>query len=133
VAKIVIEIPEELREFGEAVTAALTTIQETVGRTGGGKAIDYGSVERAIAEETGEIERTAHRAILQSLDIDVPTVVIGGLRYNRVGRCEAPYHSMSGSVSIERSLYRQSGQRGEQPVGGRCSIRAKEVANSPAG
>ncbi|MCP4202807.1 MAG: ISKra4 family transposase, partial [bacterium] len=74
----------------------------------------------------------SHRAILQSLDIDVPTVVIGGIRYNRVGRCDAPYHTMAGSVSIERSLYRQSGQRGGQP-GGRVvdavSLRAGVVGD----
>ncbi len=53
--------------------------------------------------------------ILGTLDIDVPTIVIGGIRYNRVGRCEAPYHSMAGSVSVERTLYRQAGTRGGQP------------------
>ena len=92
-------------------------VQGTVAGTGGGKAVDYGRVEQAIAEEAGGIERAAHRAILQALDIDVPTVVIGGLRYTKVGRCEAPYHTLAGSVSIERSLYRQSGQRGGQPGG----------------
>ena len=131
-AKMVIEIPEELREFGEAVTATLANIQGTRARTGGGKAIDYAEVEHAISEETGGIERAAHRAILQSLDIDVPTVVIGGLRYNRVGRCEAPYHAMAGSVSVERSLYRQSGQRGGT-AGGRVvdpvSLRAGAVGD----
>ncbi len=44
-------------------------------------------------------------------------MTIGGVRYTRVGRCEAPYHTMAGSVSIERSLYRQSGERGGQPGG----------------
>ena len=131
-AKMVIEIPEELREFGKAVTATLANIQGTLARTGGGKAIDYAEVEHAISEETGGIERAAHRAILQSLDIDVPTVVIGGLRYNRVGRCEAPYHAMAGSVSVERSLYRQSGQRGGT-AGGRVvdpvSLRAGAVGD----
>lgn len=116
-AKMVIEIPEELRGFGEAVVAALATIQGTVARTGGGKAIDYAEVEEAISKDVGGIEGNAHRAILQSLDIDVPTVVIGGLRYNRVGRCEGSYHTMAGSVSVERSLYRQSGQRGGEPGG----------------
>lgn len=49
--------------------------------------------------------------------MDVPAILIGGIRYVRVGRCEAPYHTLAGSVSIERSLYRQSGQRGGQPGG----------------
>lgn len=115
--KMVIEIPEELTGLGEAMAAILARVQGTLARTGGGKAVDYAQVESAVSEEAGGIERAAHRAILQSLDIDVPTVVIGGIRYNRVGRCEAPYHAMAGSVSIERSLYRQSGQRGGQPGG----------------
>lgn len=115
--KMMIEIPEELRGLGEAMVATLAAVRGTLARMGGGKALDYAKVETAICEEVGGLERAAHRAILQSLDIDVATVVIGGIRYNRVGRCEAPYHTMAGSVSIERSLYRQSGQRGGQPGG----------------
>jgi hypothetical protein len=116
-AKRVIEIPDGLDALGEAFAAMVARVQKTVAGTGGGKAVDYGRVERAIAEETGGIEREAHRAILQALDIDVPAVVIGGLRYTRVGRCAAPYHTLAGSVSIQRSLYRQAGQRGGQPGG----------------
>ena len=116
-AKFVIEVPEELRGAGEAMASALETMKKTIARTGGGKSVDYAGVERTISEEAAAIERESHRAILQSLDIDVPSVVIGGIRYNRVGRCDAPYHTMAGSVSIERSLYRQSGQRGGQPGG----------------
>jgi hypothetical protein len=115
--KMVIEIPEELAGLGEAVAAMVARVQGTLARTGGGKAVDYAQVESVLSQEAGGIERAAHRTILQSLDIDVPTVLIGGMRYNRVGRCEAPYHTLAGSVSIERSLYRQSGQRGGQPGG----------------
>src|SRR6266849_5711911 len=86
--KMVIEVPEEFTEVGQA-----------------------------MAESAGRTELAGHRAILQSLDIDVPAVTIGGVRYTRVGRCEAPYHTMVGSVSVERSLYRQSGERGGQPGG----------------
>ena len=133
-AKMVIEIPDELRELGEAFVQTLATIQGSIAQagTGTGKAVDYAKVERAIAENTGRIERSAHRSILQELDVDVPTVVIGGLRYNRVGRCDASYHTMTGSVSVERSLYRQSGQRGGEP-GGRVvdavSLRAGVVGD----
>ena len=75
-AKMVIEIPEEFSEVGEAMAATLATLQRTLGRTGGGKAVDYAEVERVMSEEAGKTERAAHRAILQSLDIDVPAVVI---------------------------------------------------------
>ena len=131
-ARLVIEVPEELREVGEAMAAALDSLQRTLGRTGGGKALDYAAVEEALSQDAGKIERATHRAVLQSLDIDVPAVVIGGIRYTRVGRCEAPYHSQVGSVNVERSLYRQSGKRGGQP-GGRVvdpvSLRAGVVGD----
>ena len=116
-AKMVIEVPEELKDFGEAVVAAMTSLQGVLARTSGGKAVDYARIEEEISREVGGIESQSHRAILQSLDIDVPAVVIGGRRYTRVGRCESSYHTMSGSVSVERSLYRESGQRGGQPGG----------------
>lgn len=116
-AKMVIEVPEELRELGEALAEMVAAVQRTVARSGGGKAVDYAEVERVMSEAAGRAERGGHRAILQALDVDVPTVIIGGIRYNRVGRCEAPYHTLAGSVSVERSLYRQSGQRGGQPGG----------------
>ena len=58
-AKLVIEIPEELKDFGEALATMVARVQGTVAGTGGGKAVDYGRVERAVAEEAGGIERTA--------------------------------------------------------------------------
>lgn len=115
--KRVIEIPDELNELGDVVEAIVANALRTVARTGGGKAVDYAKVEAAVSEDAAAVERATHRAILQSLDIDVPAVIIGGVRYNRVGRCPAPYHTMAGSVSIERSLYRRSGTRGGTPDG----------------
>ena len=110
--KMVIEIPDELKELGEAVKAIIANVQGTVARTGGGKAVDYAQVERAVAEDTARVERTAHETILQALDIDVPAVIIGGIRYTKVGRGPGQYHSLAGSVAVERSLYRRSGARG---------------------
>jgi hypothetical protein len=115
--KMVIEVPEEFAEVGKAMAEHLAALQRTVSRLGGGKAVDYAEIEQAMAESAGRTELAGHRAILQSLDIDVAAVMIGGVRYTRVGRCEAPYHTMAGSVSVERSLYRQSGERGGQPGG----------------
>ena len=55
-AKMVIEIPEELRGLGEAMAATLASVQGTLARTGGGKAVDYERVEVAISKESGKIE-----------------------------------------------------------------------------
>src|SRR6266481_199786 len=130
--KMVIEVPEEFTEVGKAMAEHLAALQRTVSRLGGGKAVDYAEIEQAVADSAGRTELAAHRAILKSLDIDVPAVVIGGVRYTRVGRCEGAYHTMVGSVSVERSLYRQSGERGGQP-GGRVvdavSLRAGVVGD----
>lgn len=114
----VIEVPDELAEMGKATAEHLANVQRTMARLGGGKAVDYAEVEVAMAESAGRTELAGYRAILQSLELDVPAVVIGGVRYTRVGRCEAPYHTMVGSVSVERSLYRQSGERGANRAAG---------------
>ncbi len=116
-AKMVIEVPEELTEVGKAMAEQLAELQRTMARHGNGKAVDYAKVERQFSESSGRIELAAHKATLQSLDIDVPAVIIGGERYTRVGRCEGRYHTMVGSVLVERSLYRKSGERGGQPGG----------------
>jgi hypothetical protein len=102
--KMVIEVPEQFVEVGKAMAADLAMLQRTVDRLGGGKAVDYAAVEAAIAEGASRTELAAHGAVLKSLDIDVPAVVIGGVRYTRVGRCEGAYHTMVGSVSVERSF-----------------------------
>jgi hypothetical protein len=113
----VIRIPEELKELGAAFEAILANVRGTMAGTGGGKAVDYARVEAALSEDAARVERSAHQAILQSLDIDVAAVIIGEFRYTQVGRCPAPYHSLAGSVSVERSLYRRSGARGGTPEG----------------
>jgi len=131
-SKMVIEVPDQFVEVGKAMAEHLAMLQRTVDRLGGGKAVDYAAVEASVAEGASRTELAAHRAILKSLDMDVPAVVIGGIRYTRVGRCEGAYHTMIGSVSVERSLYRQSGERGGQP-GGRVvdavSLRAGVVGD----
>jgi hypothetical protein len=45
------------------------------------KAVDYAEVEQTMAESAGRTELTGHRGILQSLDIDVAAVMIGGVRH----------------------------------------------------
>ncbi|WP_347717796.1 hypothetical protein, partial [Sphingomonas sp.] len=69
-AKMIIEIPEEWKELGEALAATLARAQRTVAGAGGGKAIDYGRVESELSEQVAQVERCAHRGILQALDID---------------------------------------------------------------
>jgi hypothetical protein len=110
-----VDVPEHLTEFWEAITATLEDVKARIGRLGGGKAVDYETVEEVVAEDARRVECASHQAIVQALDLDVPAVIIGGVQYVRMGRCEAPYHTLAGAVSVERSLYREAGTRGGTP------------------
>src|SRR3989442_15718694 len=88
--KMVIEVPEEFTEVGKAMAEHLAALQRTVSRLGGGKAVDYAEIEQAMAVSAGRTELAGHRAILQSLDIDVAAVLIGGMGGQRGGRGGAP-------------------------------------------
>ena len=82
-AKIVFDDPDEFRVLVETWRETLDSMKATLDRTGGGKAVDYGEIERETSEKCRKSERETHRVILQALDIDVPTVVIGGILSKR--------------------------------------------------
>lgn len=127
-AAMVIEVPEELKDLGVAMIGAMAAVKGALGGVVGGKALDYDSVECAIAESVARIERAGHRAILAALDVDRSAVMIGGSRYARVGRSEATYYTMAGPVVIKRSLYRKCGERNAKVVDA-VSLRAGVVAD----
>jgi len=128
VAAMVIEVPEELKDLGEAMAETLAAVKKEIGGVIGGRSIDYDSVECGIAEGVAKIERAGHRAILQALDIDSAAIVIEGKRHARVGRAEATYYTMAGPLVIERALYRECGLRNATTVDA-VSLRAGVVGD----
>ena len=118
--KTVIEVPERLKGVGEAMAAHLAELERALDRQGGGKAVDYAAVEREVAASVVRTELASHGAILQSLDVDVPAVIIGGKRYTRVG-------------SIVESDSRRTRSRiaAWLPVGNRTICRAEVGVNNP--
>ena len=66
--------------------------------------MDYGAYEREVERPAGELEKKAHRGLLQELDIDAEQVLIKGKLHARVGRYEAPYKTKTGEVMVLRSL-----------------------------
>jgi hypothetical protein len=114
--QMVIEMPEELKEVGEAVKAMIRQVEATWRSTRGGRAVDYAAIERQVAAGAAAIERAGHQAVLQGLDIDQPRVVVEGKVYRRVGRYEADYYTMAGPVRITRTLYRECGQHNAKTV-----------------
>jgi len=101
---MVIEVPEELKILGEAMVEVMAAVQKARAGTAG-NAVDYRAIEVAIGDATARIERAGHQVVLQSLDVDRPSVMIGGARFVKVGRSEATYYTLAGPIVVERSLY----------------------------
>lgn len=104
--QMVIEIPEELKGVGEAVSNMIRQVQGAWRSTRGGKALDYVQIERQLAEGVAAIERASHQAVLQRLD----------KVYGRVGCYEAGYYTMAGPVVVTRTLYRELGRRNAKTI-----------------
>jgi hypothetical protein len=112
----VIEVPEGLKEFGEALRDLVSAVEKTMSATVGGRSLDHAQVEREIAARGAAVEREAHRGILRRLDVDREHVMIGGARHTRVGHSDATYYTMAGAVMVPRALYRRDGKRNAKVV-----------------
>jgi hypothetical protein len=128
VARIVIELPDQHKEFGVALKNAADRVVELAANSGGGKSIDYARVERDVGEVAAAVERAAHQGLLAGLDVNAEKIVIDRALHTRVGRCEGAYHTMAGSISVERSLYRRDGERNGKVVD-TIGLRAGVVAD----
>lgn len=103
---ILISIPDNCKVLGDVVTQLVTSVERVQRRADGGRAVDYAQIEREIGERVAAIERAAHQAILATLDVDAPAVVINGRVHTRVHRAEGRYYTLAGDVVVDRSLYR---------------------------
>ena len=103
---IMIAIPDDCKPLADAVQRLVVCTARVRRRADGGRALEYGSVEREVGGRVAEIERAAHQHLLAALDVDAPTVVIEGRVHTRVHRVEGRYYTMAGDVVVMRSLYR---------------------------
>jgi hypothetical protein len=115
--KLVIEVPEELAAMGEAFRAMVDrVVAANRSVAGNGRAVDYAPLEREIGALSRAVERGAHEAMLEALDIDAPRVSIDGKTWARVGRYPGTYYAKAGEVQIPRTLYREVGVRNGKTV-----------------
>lgn len=103
---IMIAIPDDCKPLAEAVTQLVAKTEQARKRAGGGRAVDYGQIEREVGREAAAVERAAHQVILAAFDVDAPSVAIEGRVHSRVCRSEGRYYTLAGDVVVERSLYR---------------------------
>jgi hypothetical protein len=126
--RIVIELPDQLKDFGVALQNAAERMAQLAANNSSGKSMDYAKIEREVGDLTAAVERAGHQGLLAGLDLNAAKVVIDGALHTRVGRCEGAYHTMAGSVSVERSLYRRDGERNSKVVD-TISLRVGVVAD----
>ena len=107
-----VEERPHLRGLADKVRALFTMADEAYQRgRANGDAVDYAAFEERVSQATAELECAVHQTVLGSLDIDVPFVRVWGKSYRRVHRTERAYGTMSGTVSVTRTLYRELGKR----------------------
>jgi len=75
---IMISIPDDCKPLADAVEQLVASTQRARHRASGGRAVDYGHVERDIGEQVAGVERATHQCILAALDVDAPQVLIDG-------------------------------------------------------
>ena len=126
--RIVIELPDQHKHLALALQAMAEQVERLGARSGDGKSIDYAKVEREVGAAAATVERAAHQGILAGLDLNAEKIVVDGALHTQVGRCEGAYHTMAGSISVARSLYRRDGERNAKVVD-TISLRAGVVAD----
>ena len=83
---------------------------------------DFERVERELHERFVEAEREVLGELLERLDVDVPSVQIGGRRYHRVLCSTETYTTAVGTVTAKRTLYRSGRERAVVPMELRAGI-----------
>ena len=83
---------------------------------------DFERVERELHERFVEAEREVLGQLLESLDVDMPSVELGGRRCHRVLRSTETYTTAVGTVRAKRTLYRCGRERAVVPMELRAGI-----------
>ena len=108
---ILVEVQDKYQPLVDAFLQTVQAVQALQDTLPAGAPLDYRQVEHALAQGSAALERAAHAAALQLLDVDAPLVTIDGQSYRRVMRSPGSYYTMAGEVSVPRTLYRKLGER----------------------
>ena len=120
----VLHVPPVCANANARAVGALERLREHVDvfRTGSLAGEDFERVERELHERFVEAEREVLGQLLERLDVDVPSVEIGGRRYHRVLRSTETYTTAVGTVTAKRTLYRCGRERAVVPMELRAGI-----------
>ena len=69
---------------------------------------EFDTLERELHQVFAEAERTCLKQLLSDYDIDVETFRFANKTYRRSHRCSKRYMTVTGEITVERSLYRHT-------------------------
>ena len=120
----VFHVPPVCANANARAVGALERLREHVDvfRTDSLAGEDFERVERELHERFVEAEREVLGQLLERLDVDVPSVEIGGRQYHRVLRSTETYTKAVGTVTAKRTLYRCGRERAVVPMELRAGI-----------
>lgn len=127
-AEIIVAVPVELKCLVQPMRELIEAVGGRVRASAGGGSVDYGEIEREIAERTAALERASHECTLGALEVDAERVEIRGEPYTRVGHGKGTYYSLVGPVQVDRALYRRLGERNARVVDA-ISLRAGVIGD----
>lgn len=126
--KVVVQVPASMGKLAAAVAALVELVEAQQARGAASGPSGYDAFETAVSEHVAAIERAVYEPALSALDIDAAAITVDGRRYRRVLRSPGDCHTRAGSVSVLRTLYRESGNR-EATTIDLVSLRAGVVAD----
>ena len=109
-AKITLEVPDDVAEMFKALEARLKSLEAD--KTGAAPAVKESEVDVVTSGIALELKRRG----LQALEIDTEYVLVDGKRHKRVLKTEATYYAKEGTVRVTRSLFRECGVRNARTV-----------------
>jgi hypothetical protein len=112
VAKIVLEIPDELKGLEKPLDAVVSCIARQVDLAKRGGAVQYEKFEERLGEKLDKVYLAGEQAALAALEVNAPRIRINGIEHVRVlENVRATYRAPAGEVPVVRSLYRPAGSR----------------------
>lgn len=111
-ARIVLEIPDELKGLEEPLHAVVDCVARQVDLAKRRGAAQHEKFEERLADTVDGVYLAGEQAALAALDVNAPRILINGVEHVRVlENVSATYRAPAGEVPVVRSLYRVAGSR----------------------
>lgn len=110
--RIIIDLPEECNALAELIQNVAGQMRQEVRKAKNlSRPIDFRSLEDVSAEHANAFERGMLEGLLRAVAVDAEKIVVNGETYARAVEGVGEYHSLAGTVTVPRWLYRKTTER----------------------